>query len=245
MSGKLIADIPIFDVVEPLIRVKAPKRKRGWNDEDGEADEGEGGDVQKGKGKGKGKGRRARGKVKGKAKESAEAEKARDQDGSGPTEEQGDQPMAEADAGAREEEKDQDAAPASEDTVLVFVVHKIRSVDRGEHGRFIIFSAVGCVFSALFVPQVCSSSPCTRASALFYTPFPEGGASPSSAVRTVEFPVPIIDFTIGPDGNVWTLLDAEWAGAQSSSSDGLRFARLLSWKGSTVRPSLALALCAQ
>ena len=149
ISGKLIADIHIFDVVEPFIRVKAPKRKRGWNDEDGEADEGEGGDVQKGKGKGKGKGRRARGKVKGKAKESAEAEKDRDQDGSGHPEEQGDEPVAEADAGACEEEKGQDAAPASEDTVVVFVVHKIRSVDRGEHGRFIVFSVVGCVSSGM------------------------------------------------------------------------------------------------
>ncbi|KAM5544290.1 hypothetical protein V8D89_001950 [Ganoderma adspersum] len=220
MSGKLIADIPIFDVVEPTIRVKAPKRKRGWSDEDG--DEGEGGEAQKGKGKGKGRGRRARGKGKGKAKESAEAEKDQDQDGSGAIEEeQGDQPMVEADVDAPEEEKGQDPSPASEDTVLVFVVHKIRSVDRGEHGRFIVFTVVG-------------------ASALFYAPFPEGGASPSSAVRTVEFPVPVIDFTIGPDGDVWILFDAEWAGAQpSSSSKSLRFARLLSWEGSTLSETTA------
>ena len=94
-----------------------------------------------------------------------------------------------------------------------------------------------CLYSTnLFIES------CTRASALFYTPFPEEGASPSSAVLSVEFPVPVIDFTVGPDGDVWTLFDAEWAGAHSSSSssDGPRFARLLSWEGSTVRRSLPL-----
>ncbi|PIL25327.1 hypothetical protein GSI_13216 [Ganoderma sinense ZZ0214-1] len=214
MSGELIADIPVFDVAKPFIRVKAPKRKRGWSDEDGEADEGDGGEAQKGTGKGKGRGRRARRK----AKASAQAEKGKDRDGSGAADEgEGDQPMAEADAVAPAEEKGRDAAPPAEESVLVFVVHKIRSVDRGEHGRFIIFTVIG-------------------ASALFYTPFPEGDASPSSAVLSVEFPVPVIDFTVGSDGNVWTLLDAEWAGAQSSSSDSEnpRFARLLSWEGGTL-----------
>ncbi len=146
MSGKLLADIPVFDAVEPYIKVKVSKRKRAWNDQDGEGEEAEGSEVQKGKGEGKGEGkrqgRRARRQAKRKGNESTEAEK--DQDGSGaPDEDQGDQPMAEADASAPVEEKGQDAAPTSEDTVVVFVVHKIRSVDRGEHARFIVFSVVG------------------------------------------------------------------------------------------------------
>ena len=134
MSGKLLADIPVFDVAESYIKVKAPKRKRGWSDEDGDEEGAQDGEAQngKGKGKGKGRGRRARGKGKGKGKETAEAE-----------EEQRDKPMAEADGGAPVEEKGQDTALNTEDTVLVFVVHKIRSVDRGEHGRFIVFSVVG------------------------------------------------------------------------------------------------------
>ncbi|KAI1788151.1 WD40 repeat-like protein [Ganoderma leucocontextum] len=216
MSGQLLADIPVFDVAEPYIKVKAPKRKRGWSDEDGEGEGAEGGEAQNGKGKGKGRGRRARGKGKGKGKESAEAEK--DEDGSGaPEEEQGDKPMAEAEARSPVDENAR-ANLTSEDTVLVFVVHKIRSVDRGEHGRFIIFNVVG-------------------ASALFYTPFPEESASPSSAVLAVEFPVPVIDFSVASDGAVWTLLDAEWAGAHPSSSESPRFARLLSWEGSTLSES--------
>ena len=148
-----------------------------------------------------------------------------------------DQPMAEADAVAPAEKKERDDAPPPEESVLVFVVHKIRSVDRGEHGRFIVFTVVGCVYFVVFPHRLFIG---IRSSALFYTPFPEEGASPSSAIFSVEFPVPVIDFTVGPDGNVWSLLDAEWAGAQaSSSSESPQFARLLSWEGSTVRRSLA------
>ena len=133
MSGKLLTDIPVFEVAKPYIKVKAPKRKRGWTDEDGEGEGVEGREPQKQKGKGKGRGRRARGSGKGKGKDIAEAEEV-----------QGDRPMAEVGTGASVEEKGEDVTPASpEDTVLVFVVHKIRSVDRGEHGRFIVFSVVG------------------------------------------------------------------------------------------------------
>ena len=229
MSGKLLADIPVFDVAEPYIKAKAPKRKRGWSDEDGEGEGAEGGEPQKQKGKGKGRGRRARGKGKGKGKEIAEAE-----------EEQGDRPMAEVGTGTSVEERGEDVTPASsEDTVLVFAVHKIRSVDRGEHGRFIVFSVVGWAPLRYLLGH--ESLTIRRASALFYTPFPERSTSPSSAILAIEFPVPVIDFTVGPNGDVWTLLDAEWAGAHTSSPEP-RFARLLSWHGSTVRPSLPFPL---
>ena len=131
MSGKLLADIPVFDVAEPYIKVRAPKRKRGWSDGDEDGEAGEGAEAQGGKGKG----RRGRGKGKGKAQE-------REASGT-PVEEQGDQSMAEADPSAPADEGGRAATSSSGETVLVFVVHKIRSVDRGEHGRFIVFSVVG------------------------------------------------------------------------------------------------------
>ena len=68
---------------------------------------------------------------------------------------------------------------------------------------------------------------------MFYTLFLEEGAS-ASAVHAVEFPVPVVDFTVGPDDAVWTLLDAEWTGAQPAPSDVPQFVRLLSWNGGVV-----------
>lgn len=73
-----------------------------------------------------------------------------------------------------------------------------------------------------------------RAAALFYTAIPADGTLESS-VHTVDFAAPVIDFTVGPTGDVWVLLDAERSGAPSSSDvDKPRFVRLLSWKGATV-----------
>ncbi|TBU30168.1 WD40 repeat-like protein [Dichomitus squalens] len=209
MSGRLLANISIFNVAEPYIRVRAPKRKRGWSEGDEDGETGEGAQPQKGKGKG----RRGRGKGKGKVNQNADAGgKEREACGT-PAEERGDQPMADADTGEPADESNRPAASASEETVLAFVVYKIQSVDRGEHGRFIVFSVVG-------------------ASALFYTPFPEEGVLDPPPVHVVEFPVPVVDFTVGPDGAIWTLLDAEWAGAQSLSEKP-QFVRLLTWNENT------------
>ena len=36
MSGEQVAEVPVLDVVEPYIKVKAPKGRRGWDDGDGE-----------------------------------------------------------------------------------------------------------------------------------------------------------------------------------------------------------------
>ena len=57
-------------------------------------------------------------------------------------------------------------------------------------------------------------------------------------MHAVEFPVPVVDFTVGPDGAVWTLLDAEWTEAQPAPSDKPQFVRLLSWNGGVVSNNL-------
>lgn len=132
MSGKLLVDIPVSSVVEPYIKVKAPKRRRGWDDGDGDGDGGNGEQGPKG---GKGKGRRSRGKGKGKGRTGLREESANAESSGANT---GEQTMPDANLS----EDDQTTTGTSEE-VLVFVVHKISSVNCGEHGRFIVFSVVG------------------------------------------------------------------------------------------------------
>ncbi|TFK83764.1 WD40 repeat-like protein [Polyporus arcularius HHB13444] len=204
MSGKLLANITVFPAVEPYIKVKAPKRRRG-SDGDGDGVNGE----QK-----KGKGRRHRGKGKGMGKEearegSADVEQVEGAAAPKANETPEDSSMPDPGSG------DAQNISAAPEEVVVFVVHKISSADRGEHGRFIIFNAVG-------------------ATALFYTPLPAEGTTDAS-VHAVDFGVPVIDFTVGPKGDVWVLLDAEWSGTQSSSSsEKPQFVRMLTWDGATV-----------
>ena len=155
MSGKLLADIPVLSVAESYIKVKAPKRKRGWDDGDGngdgDADGGADGEQNR-----KGKGRRGRGKGKSKGKAEARQESAGAEDPSvkageaQDADDSGDQPMATPDANPPPSEEDK--ATSTPEQVLVFVVHKISSVDRGEHGRFLLFNAVGYVIHALARP---------------------------------------------------------------------------------------------
>ncbi|RPD73383.1 WD40 repeat-like protein [Lentinus tigrinus ALCF2SS1-7] len=212
MSGKLLASINVFPTVEPYIKVKAPKRRRGGSDGDGDG-EGEGGEGEQKKGKGRG--RRNRGKGKGKNKEEAREDSAdvEEAEATEPkaNEEHGDSPMP--DAAAQDPGKgDTQASSAAPEEVLVFVAHRISSVDRGKHGRFIIFNAVG-------------------ATALFYTALPAEGKS-NMPVHTVEFGVPVSDFTVGPNGDVWALLDAEWSDPPSAEKP--QFVRLLTWDGATL-----------
>ncbi len=139
MSGKLLANVAVFPAVEPYIKVKAPKRRRG-SDGDGDGD-GDGGEQKKGKG------RRHRGKGKGKGKEepredSADVEQVEGAAAPKANETPEHSPMP--DATAQETGSgDVQANSAAPEEVVVFVVHKISSADRGEHGRFIIFNAVG------------------------------------------------------------------------------------------------------
>lgn len=145
MSGKLTGEVSIFDAVKPHIKVKAPKWRHGWNDGEGE----DGPSESKAKGKGKGK-RRGKGK-KGTAdtpEETAEADQQAE-GGSGdhteapPAVSTEDVHMTEASAPTPVYSAPQATPGVSEDSQLVFAVHRIQSVDRGEHGRFVVLSVIG------------------------------------------------------------------------------------------------------
>ncbi|KAH9926247.1 WD40-repeat-containing domain protein [Epithele typhae] len=199
MTGALFVDVPVQEVAEPFVVVKAPKRRRDWSDGDdgggGGGDEAEEGQPQK-----KGKGRRRR-RGKDKAQHSA-AEKEGSVDAEGETEK--------ADNVADGE--DVDVSVGFPEAVLVFVVNKIQSVNRGSDGCHILFSVVG-------------------ATALFYTILPEGETS--HPVHAVDLGASVVDFTIDPDeSTVWVSLDAASATSPEASSP----VRLLSWSGSTLIP---------
>lgn len=145
MSGKLAGQVSIFDAVQPHIKVKAPKWRHGWNDGEGE----DGPSESKAKGTGKGK-RRGKGK-RGTAdtpEETVEADQQAE-DGSAdhaevlPAASGEDVPMVEASAPTPVSSAAQATPGVSEDSQLVFAVHRIQAVDRGEHGRFVVFSAIG------------------------------------------------------------------------------------------------------
>ncbi|KAI0793716.1 WD40-repeat-containing domain protein [Fomes fomentarius] len=208
MSGKVLADIPVSSVVEPYIQVKAPKRRRGWDDGDGDGD----GDNEEQGTKGeKGKGRRSRGKGKGKGKIDFREESANVESSDANT---GEEKMPDTNVN-----EDVPTTTGTPEEVLVFVVHKISSVNRGEHGRFIVFSIFG-------------------ATALFYTSFPENSSATStSTVQAVDFGVPVISFSVAHNGDVWASLDAERPGSQNIQSEKLRFVRLLTWAGPTLSES--------
>ncbi|KAI0741370.1 WD40-repeat-containing domain protein [Daedaleopsis nitida] len=216
MSGKLLADIAVSSTVEPYIKVKTPKKRRGQADGDGGEGEGEGGNGAQRTEDGKGKSRRRRRKGKGAGKAQPHEESEGGENPSAEADPADDQTMLE---NVPAEEHVQVLLPAPEE-VVVLVVHRISSVDRGEHGRFIVFNAVG-------------------ATAIFYTPFPEGDHSTSTpAVHAVDIGVPVIDFTVGPDGDLWTLVDAQWTGVPDTPSEDPQSVRLLQWNGANlVEPS--------
>ena len=82
-------------------------------------------------------------------------------------------------------------------------------------------------------------SSCTdiRATSAFYTHVPkECTATSKLFILETRFTVPVIDFTIAPDGDAWALFDVERAGARASFFPlNLRFTRLLPSEGSDVR----------
>lgn len=139
MSGELLRDIPVGDVVEPFIAVRPPKGQRPHGEGDGE------GEVKLGKRK------RRRGKGKAATEEDPVDEAA-----------DGEDTIANADPHATVEEdvtmKDVDERDtntgesaatrekqdASEDPV-VLVIHRIASVEMAGQGRFLVFNAVGYV----------------------------------------------------------------------------------------------------
>ncbi|KAH9893323.1 WD40-repeat-containing domain protein [Cubamyces lactineus] len=211
MSGKLLSEVSVFETVEPYIKVKAPKWRRGWNDSEGDGEEGSAESTSKGKGKGR---RRGKGKKGGEEarEESADVEQAGEAETA-----TGNADVQMADA-VPQESADKSHANTDEDR-LVFAVHRLHSVDRQEHGRFILFSAVG-------------------ATAMFYAPFPQDGEKLlASSVRAVDLGKPVVDFTVDEEGNVWTFLDVEWNTSDSAPEGVQQPVQLLLWQDATLSRS--------
>ena len=134
MTGTFLGNIPILDTVMPFIKVKATKNKWGREDDD-DAEERIDGRRKTG--------RKSKRKVKENIEQTVDAE---DEDAEGEPdpevqkEHQGDEVLESSAAGD---------SSATEHVVLV--LHRIQSLDLGECGRFLLFSAIGYVCYALII----------------------------------------------------------------------------------------------
>lgn len=157
MTGQHLGDIPVMDVVEPLIKVKAPKSRSGWyrGDGDNAADKPE---------RRKGKGRQGKGKTKADLDEADEGEEKASPgvkvEGENeksvdamdvPMTEAGhhapvSQPQPQTSDSVVVEQPVTSGIEAEEQTVLV--IHRIESFNFDECGSRIVFSAVGYVLLA-------------------------------------------------------------------------------------------------
>ncbi|KAI5984318.1 WD40-repeat-containing domain protein [Pisolithus albus] len=96
------------------------------------------------------------------------------------------------------------------ETETVFVIHKIDSIFYNWEAC-IVFSAVG-------------------ATALFAFPLFELNGDDGPRVRHFDCGSPIIDFTIGYNGLIWILLDADYGGKANPGSTG-KLVRVVDWQG--------------
>ena len=144
MSGEHLTDIPIIQTVEPFITVRPPKGRMNQSEEDDE----EGDSVEKAD-KAKAKGKRGRGKGKGKAPVGVEEQDTERVVRVEEVEDVEDITVAQEAEGPKNEEPARDLVtiPAAEpeESPLVLVVHRIASTEIPGQGRFVLFTAVGCV----------------------------------------------------------------------------------------------------
>lgn len=144
MSGEQLADIPIGDIVEKYIKVKAPKARFGRG-EDGD-DEGQ--PSSENQGRRKNKKRNGRGKGKQPIQEEAEGDEQAAAYGEGETEETShNTPEETAVPSARDEAV---VATEAEEDKLVLALRRIDSLNVPDAGNFVVFSAVGYVFFLLW-----------------------------------------------------------------------------------------------
>ena len=148
VSGKILHEVSILEIVEPFIKVKPPKSK-GWGTE--HDDDGSSNPVRR---QGK-KGRRRKGKGKEKEQQvveqggniTVEDDKVEEDEVQGKTTESAsvDVEMVDAEPTTTKEVEDgiEMAPELSETERKTLVMNRIDSVDRGAAGRFILFSAVG------------------------------------------------------------------------------------------------------
>lgn len=142
MAGTVKHEIGVWDAVEPYVKVRGGKRRRG---EEGEEPH---------EGTRRGKGKKAKGKGKGKVKAGEDVA----------MEGQGAEASTSAEPQAEQGAVPDLGAPAVDAGEKVLVVHKIETV-ASEAGNYILFSAVGYAFVAFplsilslpsVVPQRCS-----------------------------------------------------------------------------------------
>ncbi|RDB23684.1 tRNA (guanine-N(7)-)-methyltransferase non-catalytic subunit TRM82 [Hypsizygus marmoreus] len=130
MTGKVKHEIEIWETVEPYVKVRGSRRRRGG--EDGE---------EGNEGKRRGKGKKSKGKGKGKAKTEVDKETKEAE----AVEETEDVVNDAEGSAAPEHSTDSDG-----DAEKVLVVRKIDTVTSGD-SRYIVFNAVGA--TALFIAQ--------------------------------------------------------------------------------------------
>lgn len=142
MSGALLSEIPVYESVKSYIKVRAPKTK--WDRE-----EGEGGSVPAENTRQRMRGRKGKGKDRkgGEVEGTPEIDEQEDPD-PGVTAlsegvDEGAATLQARESSASLREGDAHPSSSSHSDRLVFVLHKIRSLDLGARGRFLIFSAVG------------------------------------------------------------------------------------------------------
>ncbi|KAI0083845.1 WD40 repeat-like protein [Irpex rosettiformis] len=203
MSGELLCDIQVGDVVTPFITVRPPKGKWGRSEDD----DGEGKAANRKRRRGRGKG-----KAKLEQEELGDAEGAETtagtSEGAGiPAKDVTMQDADEEDEPAGEIAQTEEEAKPTEDP-LVLVIHRVASVDVVGQEQFIVFSVVG-------------------ATAIFYCPFPSNPRSTENVVvHSVQLNKPAIDFSIDETGHVWVLVDGE---RETDAGVDQGLVRLLHW----------------
>lgn len=204
MSGELLYEISIAEVVEPFIKVCAPRGR--WGRNEGNAEIGE--KI--------GRRRRRRGKKgKGKVRSDGDGEdEGEDEDDamSVVAAEEAEDGGRDEDAAVEEQQVDLANSRVSEpekkpsEDIQVLVIHRVASMDIPGQGRFLVFNAVGYVKSTSSLFATLTHRPC-RATAMFFCSFSTDFASPSASVEALQLTKPVIDFTIDDEGRVWVLVD--------------------------------------
>lgn len=140
MSGEQIAEVPVLETVEPYIKVKAPKGRRGWND----GEDAEGGIAENNVARRRKRGRKARGKRAAAEQKEDSVEGtpvAEGEPGEANTGE--DAPEGDVETPGPAEGGAQSESGTQETDRTVLAIHKIQSLDLDEYGRILLFSAVG------------------------------------------------------------------------------------------------------
>ncbi|KAI0683688.1 WD40-repeat-containing domain protein [Cytidiella melzeri] len=189
MSSVRLCDIPVQGVIEPFIKVHAPKGKWGKSADDGD------GEMKVGRRKR----RRARGKGRAKAEEE---ELEEEEDGRTKEIEAEEREVFEEDVVMEINDSEQtapatsshDAAAREEAEVSqapVLIIHRLASMDVPAQGQFLVFNAVGT--TAMFFCRFSSD--------------PKSEEPP--VVHSLQLHQPVIDFAVDEAGHVWALVDGE------------------------------------